>query len=335
MRNKIKISIVSYMLCGIFVIAFIVAVDWKKAYLVIGSMPSLGLALYCLAITATMGIGWCRYKVIIGGNLTWKTTGYLYFLSKAGGSMTPARIGDFVPMIYKEFRTGEIFSAIIIDKVLELYCMFFFGCIGLFGLRNLPAPATIAVGCGFTVLTALFILLCNRSLWDQLVGFVQRRNAGIRNPALRYMHSAVCKVLVLAQKASSVVARLGWKYLILIGLAFCSYALSLIAAKILFSACSISISLFLILELMTVSGLVTIFSFIPGGVGVSEVSLLLLLSLYGVSRESFAAYAVMSRSINILILIGLYVVFVFLVKQKDAQRSGISLPDKQRSADLS
>ncbi len=61
----------------------------------------------------------------------------------------PARIGDFAPMLHKEFRSGDVVSSIVIDKIFEMYNMLFFGSIGLFALRNLPMSVVVSIAVGF------------------------------------------------------------------------------------------------------------------------------------------------------------------------------------------
>lgn len=55
----------------------------------------------------------------------------LCFLSKAGGNLTPGRLGEFSPLLLKHFRSAKIGAWIFLDRLLEASSTLLLGLIGL------------------------------------------------------------------------------------------------------------------------------------------------------------------------------------------------------------
>jgi len=291
-----------------FVALFVSMVDWKGAAHFLRVLAPSRVALYSALILIAYGIGCARYRLIVGNRYSWRKTGYLYFLSKTGGSLTPGRIGDFSPFLVETYRHKEVLLAILLDKIIEFYLLLFFGFIGFLALRNLPAPLPLALILLFSAVTLVFLSLNRNGFWKRLDDSAQR--GGTVPPGL--MKRLLMKFTGMAEKASFEIRRMGPRYYLLPALAVVSYCISLIAVMLLLKAFSITMSPFLIAETIAVSGLIMILSLVPSGLGISEVTLLLIVEQYGVAREPFAAYCLTTRFLNLALLFVPYLAFGFL-----------------------
>lgn len=58
----------------------------------------------------------------------------LFFLSRAGGNLTPSRIGELSPLFLKRYRSARIGAWVVFDRVIEGFMTLFLGALGLFGV---------------------------------------------------------------------------------------------------------------------------------------------------------------------------------------------------------
>lgn len=93
----------------------------------------------------------------------------LYFLSRSGGVWSPARVGEFLPLLWKRHRNARVAAWILFDRVLEVIVTLAFGLVGLAFVRLLPLGAFAAVAAA-TVLAAAFgvYALTRRELLDRI-----------------------------------------------------------------------------------------------------------------------------------------------------------------------
>ncbi|HUI90806.1 MAG TPA: lysylphosphatidylglycerol synthase transmembrane domain-containing protein [Chitinivibrionales bacterium] len=317
--KKISIkTIVGFVLLVIFTVLFVRIVNWKIVWTVLGSMKALPLIECVLLMIFSFGVGIFRYKLIIGASIPLKEVAYVYFLSKTGGSLTPARLGDFAPFLLKEYRVKEIGLAIIVDKMVEFYMQLLFGVIGLLVLQNLSLTGILFSCSVFTGISGAFFLLGNNAFWRAVL---QRILDGLEHEChgtFFSLRKAFCTLLSFAEKVSYEVKKLGKRYFVIMALSIISYIFLVVLTRILLEESSAHISIFLLFEMITLSGVIMVLSFVPLGLGITEVTLLYLLHHYGVTKEAFAAFAVSSRSLTLLTLFGCYLVMVgimhFIVK---------------------
>jgi hypothetical protein len=110
----------------------------------------------------------------------------LYFLSRSLGVWSPARVGEFLPLIWRRHRNTRVAAWILFDRVLEILVMLVIGLAGL-AMVELVSTATFAVICAATfVVSVLGVYALTRS--DLLTSAAERFNAGSK---LRLVLSAL------------------------------------------------------------------------------------------------------------------------------------------------
>lgn len=80
----------------------------------------------------------------------------LFFMSKASGIFSPARLGEFAPLLWHRHRTARVGGWLVLDRLLEVAATLLLGLVGL-ALIQLVAPwidalllAGFVVGCGIS-----------------------------------------------------------------------------------------------------------------------------------------------------------------------------------------
>lgn len=134
----------------------------------VAHLIALGLCVYIAAIWA---IGWDRVRDALAGAklgyvaaaaglglvtiwarvLKWRyalgparqAVG-LFFLSKAAGNLSPGRVGELSPLLFRKHRTAQVAAWVIFDRVVEAVVLIAFGLAGLTALGLLSAT-TVAI----------------------------------------------------------------------------------------------------------------------------------------------------------------------------------------------
>lgn len=114
----------------------------------------------------------------------------LYFLSRSGGIWSPARVGEFLPLLWQRHRNPRVAAWILFDRVMEIAVTLLLGLAGLAVIHLLPVPAltsvialVIAAGtCGFYLLT--------RSDWLRALARRLREGSHIRSTISALAHTA-------------------------------------------------------------------------------------------------------------------------------------------------
>ncbi len=150
---------------------------------------ALGLAVYAVAV---WWIGWRKIgdtlaaaelplvaaaaALIGGGSLLrmWKWRRALgaernaiglFFLSRSGGVWSPARVGEFLPLLWRRHRNTRVAGWILFDRVLEVLVTLVLGLAGLAALQFLPTGELVAATLGaITVATAGVYVLTRSDL---------------------------------------------------------------------------------------------------------------------------------------------------------------------------
>jgi uncharacterized protein (TIRG00374 family) len=305
-------NIFGYLFLFVFCLLFIKIIDWGKALAVLAAAPKGSLILGMLLMIATFFIGILRYKLIIGDTVGPLETGYIYFLSKTGGSLTPARIGDFAPFLVRDYRKKEIGLAVVADKIVEFYLQLLFGFVGLLMLQNLPISLVALAAAVFITVSLSFSLLWNNPFWQKCSRWSSGQVRNTHGRISMFLYHVFDSVFSLAEKSSYEIRMLGVRYVLVVVLSITSYGVLLLLTNILLVATSVHISLFLLMEIIALSGIIMIFSLVPLGLGITEVALLFILVRYGVNKDAFAAFALCSRTLTIVTLFGCYCI-MFLV----------------------
>ncbi len=93
----------------------------------------------------------------------------VYFLSRSAGVWSPARVGEFLPLLWKRHRTTRLAGWILFDRVLEVLVTLAFGLVGLVFTGLLSAGAYAAI-VSVTIAASVFgfYVLTRRDLLDAM-----------------------------------------------------------------------------------------------------------------------------------------------------------------------
>ncbi|MFH0921492.1 MAG: lysylphosphatidylglycerol synthase transmembrane domain-containing protein [Fibrobacterota bacterium] len=311
-----KMKVAGYILCTAMTAAFIYIVDWDRALGLISALSRLSLGLFCALTILSLAIGLIRFRMILGNVFGLKRTAYVYFLSKTGGSLTPGRVGDFAPFFEKEYRRKETAFAILLDKTVEFYALLFVGTAGILLMNNLPLPLILCAVITFALATAFMLLLRRQPLWERAHQAVSIRFSS-ESGSRAFLARLLTGFFSMAEKVSFETLRIGVRYPAALGMSALSFSVTIVATQVLLRACSIDISYFLLLEMMTLSGLLMVISFIPSGFGIVELSLLYVMTRYGVDKNAFGAYAVVARFLGLALPFTLYLTAFLLTRNQN------------------
>jgi hypothetical protein len=89
----------------------------------------------------------------------------VYFLSRSGGVWSPARVGEFLPLMWKRHRNTRVAAWILLDRVLEILVTVVFGLAGLALIDLVPLPAWAGIAAASLALAAAGVYLLTRRDW--------------------------------------------------------------------------------------------------------------------------------------------------------------------------
>jgi uncharacterized protein (TIRG00374 family) len=310
---KRLVKTIPYAIAVVFALLFIRAVDWRHAFSLLRALDKFAVGAYLVFILVSYLLGAVKYGLIIRGSLPDRKTLYLYFMSKTSGSLTPGRIGDFIPLLSPDFRNKGVAMALFLDKILEFLMLLIFGCAGLAVLKNLPTGILqLWLSGGLACIVFLFLLRRNR-FWRFLSAKIPADDDS--SPHFRRLAG---RAVAFIEKVSYETGMLGNHFYLLLGLTCLTYSLSAAASFVLFHACGLPVPLYMVFELIAVSGLVSLLSFTPSGIGPADLSVLYILQFYGMSAEAFGAYTVVTRTVNLSLLAVPYALLHWLGRKGDA-----------------
>jgi hypothetical protein len=158
-----------YLLIGLALSVYFVAVwiiGWRK---VGGALAhaDLGLVLVAAVLTGAGALTrmW-KWRRALGAE---RHALGVYFLSRSAGVWSPARVGEFLPLLWKRHRNTRVAGWILFDRVLEVFVTLAFGLVGLAFAPMMPAGAYAAVASVTIAASALGLyLLTRRDLLDAI-----------------------------------------------------------------------------------------------------------------------------------------------------------------------
>jgi hypothetical protein len=106
----------------------------------------------------------------------------LYFLSRSFGVWSPARIGEFLPLIWRRHRTTRVAAWILFDRVLEVLVMLAIGLAGLALIELVPLATLMAICAMAMVASVAGVYTLTRA--DLLNSLANRFESGTRSRAV-------------------------------------------------------------------------------------------------------------------------------------------------------
>ena len=162
---------------GIYVF-FLWYFGWEKLASVMKSADIRLIALLTAAEVFGLWLRAFKWRAVLGPR---SSAVGLFFLSKAGGQWSPARLGELAPLMIKRHRTNRMAAWIIVDRLVEMSATFAMGVAGVLVLQvpdnglliiMLVAAGVLVVG-PIVVLTQRRLFLWIGS-WTSQTSFVHK-----------------------------------------------------------------------------------------------------------------------------------------------------------------
>ncbi|MFQ6051399.1 MAG: lysylphosphatidylglycerol synthase transmembrane domain-containing protein [Candidatus Hydrothermarchaeota archaeon] len=304
-----RILLLSVVSITIFVVMFML-VGWKEVGAILYSIEPtlLGFAILIYFITVYIrSVRWSYLLNKIGFRIDPVRLLPFIIIGLFGNNITPgAKIGGepvrayFLKMRFK-LRISEGMATIITERLMDFIVMFLFGAVGLFFVIskwNLP-PKSLDILIIFLLIVFIILLILTAALLDERVlysigKFIPRkfRSAGITRLFLFHDN------FKLLMKSPST----------LIFVFICTllnWSLELFRIWIILLALNNYIPIEGIATAYTLSIFVGGFSFLPGGLGILEASIVILFAIIGLSVKAGVALALVDRLIHYWMILGI------------------------------
>jgi uncharacterized membrane protein YbhN (UPF0104 family) len=267
--------------CGIYIARNF---QWREAFALLSGADLVwflaggGAAIIAFWIVRSM-----RWHLLLRGMQAEVRFADLYLCSAVALSLsafTPLQSGELlkVELLKKYGHVGRMpgYSALLVERVADLYMVAVIGVVALASLSGSPVHATLLVGMSIALPMGAYFILHKTRLPGRMGQFLDHLQSGISTPF-------TLLVLLLSTFASWAVIAMGWQ------------------------ACFISLSIRLgftdLLGVLSVVTLASILSFIPGGLGVAEASTAELLLRHGISAPQAQAGALILRAFSLLVIV--------------------------------
>lgn len=239
-----------------------------------------GADVYWLAATIALLViaQWIRawkWRVALGPG---RNAIAVHFLSKAGGELSPGRIGEFAPLLLKEHRSAGLAAWIAVDRVLEIVVTLALGAAGLVALQIPERGLLLAVAVGLTVAGIALLYAMAQGHWFEALAVGMP--AGSRRSRI---------ALLLASAGREV--RASYRRLPLTtAITFAACLLDILIGYALFHAFGYAVGLPLLAVCKVLHALVSAVPITPNATGVPALTVAYLLhEQAGLSPEALAA----------------------------------------------
>ena len=286
-RKKWKKSIGGWILgLGIFIL-ILYWLGFQDIIQVITEL-SIPIFLFCVFVYCTSwGIRTIKWKIILN-NYPYSEVLKIFLISKTVGIFMPSRLGELAPLAMKKYRNRDIASLIFLDRVLETYATLLLGGLGVIMIGYYTVNALVAWIIIFSLLTGLFSLSLNKE-------FFQKRYQKTKNKKFK-------KVLSLLKKLTESMNTHKKHLVPLTIISLIATFLDFTFISLIFRSMDYTISLPLVAAAWLISGLTTIISFTPGGLGIADAPPAYLFKMFSVPSPKIGALFVISRTVNVLII---------------------------------
>jgi beta-1,4-N-acetylglucosaminyltransferase len=252
-------------------------------------MPLL-LALGAFALGHVVRI--VKWRLPLGSQYGWLELTRLFLVSKVGGALLPAHVGELAPLAESRFRSTAVAAWLAADRIVEAYATLVLGALGLvsLGLGDWRIVALWIVAA--LILLGAFGLLLYRRLWAWLEDRTRR-------------WKPLRRLFGLARRVSEDVWQFRRHALPIAGLSLLGTYLDLWLIKSLFLATGTSVPLNVIAASSCLSALVTFIAFTPGGLGFVELTSVYIYNLYGVPQIQTGVVLLLLQGAPLLQTMGL------------------------------
>lgn len=264
---------------------FLVRLDWSGVAQALRSSSPTWLVAAAGFTLANLTVKAIRFRVVSRGYGLPLTFRGAFAIQTAGiglGMVTPGRVGEAVKVSFLADRglpTSAGFGVVIFERLFDVTILGLLGLTLPFTLPNSPLPPWLAVVILVIAVVAIGMLIRFR----RIPAFFPQR---LREMLLRGLPPPE--------------ARRPGRIASVVGLTFLAWAIEAMTQVTIFHSLGIAVPFITTIGVMAASTLAGVASFLPGGFGVLDLSLVGLYGLVGVARENAVAFVGASRVINTL-----------------------------------
>ena len=118
----------------ILYLAIISYIGWEEVGSALGGLHYRYVAALMLVEAIALAMRAWKWRIALGPR---QRALRACFISKAGGNLTPARIGELSPLLLEEHRSAQVGAWIVLDRVLEASATLAFGLVGIVAVLGL------------------------------------------------------------------------------------------------------------------------------------------------------------------------------------------------------
>lgn len=233
----------------------------------------------------------------------------IYLISKVSGNLSPARIGEFVPLLKKNFRKKEVAYFLFLDRFNEIFSTCLLGVLGSILYLSRSQYDKLKV----VVLIGAITFLCAVMSYRIIMFIVIKKIKKLKNQGkYRIFLNKMIRGLNLFRKSIKYFKQ----YFFLVFLiSVLATSVDFIAVKILFFGFGVNVPVSYIAFVWFISSIVAILSFIPNGLGVADVSTTLLYVKYGIEKGIMGGIVIFQQLFVLSNTLFLFAIHLFIRKK--------------------
>ncbi len=287
MKTRRRVRVVLGWLVGLFILYLIfrqVNIGQVASSLRTASVELLALSVV-LALTAH-SLRVLKWYIVLRDQYNSLEVAALFFASKAFGDLSPARLGEFAPLLSGKYRGGKVAALVLTDRFFEAYATLFFGTIGILLLRFRDTRIIAGGVAIFLALSVAFVLLTSVHFWEKMQESLSRRPVLDRG----------LRIVVAVSRGFVTFKHLSWMLWLI---SMIATALGLFFFQALFLSVGVRVSWPLAATMAAVAAIASLIAFTPWGLGIIETPLWWLGKLYDLPPTGLGAFYVLARAISI------------------------------------
>lgn len=262
-------------------------IDVSSALASLGKASVGLLAVAVLLTLAGYAIRVFKWYIVLRGEYPLIEIAVLFFSSRAFGDLSPARMGEFAPLLSGKYRSGKVAALLLVDRFFEAYASFFYGIVGILLLGFQDVRVTVAGGVVLLISCLVFVLLINARFWKQ----VQDR---VKKWALL---ARAVGIVVVVSEGFGTFRQLSWALWLL---SMVAKTTGLFFFQVLFLSVGVQVSWPLVATMVFVAAVAALVAFTPWGLGIVEAPIWWLGRMYDLPPEGIGAFYVLVRGIPLL-----------------------------------
>jgi uncharacterized membrane protein YbhN (UPF0104 family) len=247
-----------------------------------------------------------KWYVVLRDQYSGLEVAMLFFSSKAFGDLSPARLGEFAPLLSGKYRSGKVAALLLVDRVFEAYATLFFGTLGFLLLRFRDTRIIVGGVAIFLALSVAFVLLASARLWENVQQVSGRWSVLVHG----------LRIIVAVSRGFGTFKHLSWMLWLI---SMIATSLGLFFFQVLFLSVGVQASWPLVATMACVAAIAALIAFTPWGLGIVEAPLWWLGRMYGLAPEGMGAFYVLVRAVPLSSIWLLYGLTLLVSRYRNAR----------------